>query len=52
MSSPATWLYRGRLKILRVIAHDTERGDRDFYLSRSHYTDIDPTSKERAAKQE
>ena len=26
---------------------DTERGDQDFCLSRLHYTDTDPTSKER-----
>ena len=35
--------------ILRAAIHETERGDRDFCLSRSHYTDTDPTRKERAA---
>ena len=37
------------LTILRAATHETERGDRDFCLSRSHYTDPDPTSRERAA---
>ena len=38
-----------RLTILRAATHETERGDHDFCLSRSHYTDNDPTSRERAA---
>ena len=38
-----------RLTILRAATHETELGDHDFYLSRSHYTDTDPTSRERAA---
>ena len=29
--------------------HETERGDHDFCLRQSHYTDTDPTSRERAA---
>ena len=33
-----------RLTILRVATHETEWGDHDFCLSRSHYTDTDPTS--------
>ena len=33
----------------REIDRQTERGDFDFCLSRSHYTDTDPISKERAA---
>ena len=37
-----------RLTILRAATLETELGDHDFYLSRSHYTDTDPTSKERA----
>ena len=40
-------LYRG-LTILRAATHETELGDHDFCLSRSHYTDTDPTSRERA----
>ena len=53
-SSPTTRLYRGRaprqrLTILRAATHETELVDHDFCLSRSHYTDIDPTSRERAA---
>ena len=36
-----------RLTILRAATHETELGD--FCLSRSHYTDTDPTSRERAA---
>ena len=39
----------GRLNILRAATHETELGDHDFCLSRSHYTDTDPTSRERAA---
>ena len=38
-----------RLTILRAATHETERGGHDFCLSRSHYTDTDPTSRERAA---
>ena len=38
-----------RLTILRAATHETELGDHDFYLSRSHYTDTDPTSRERAS---
>ena len=35
--------------ILRAVTHETDLGDHDFCLSRSHYTDTDPTSRERAA---
>ena len=38
-----------RLTILRAATHETDLGDHDFYLSRSHFTDTDPTSRERAA---
>ena len=54
-SSSTTRLYRGRaprqerLTILRAATHETELNDHDFCLSRSHYTDTDPTSRERAA---
>ena len=53
-SSSTTWIYRGRaqdlrLTILRDATPETELGDHDFCLSRSHYTDTDPTSRERAA---
>ena len=54
-SSTATRLYRGRaprqerLTILRAATHETELGDHDFCLSRSHYTGTDPTCRERAA---
>ena len=50
-SSSTTRLYRGRaprqerLTILRAATHETELGDHDFCLSRSHYTDTDPTCK-------
>ena len=37
------------LIILHAATHETELGDHDFCLSRSHYTDTDPTSRERAA---
>ena len=37
------------LTILRAATHDTELGDYDFCLSRSHYTDTDPTSRKRVA---
>ena len=53
-SSSTTRLYRGRaprqerLTILRAATHETELGDHDFCLSRSHYTDTDPTCRERA----
>ena len=55
------WLYKfisrtgpktERLTILRAAKHEIELGDHDFYLSWSHYTDTDPTSRERAAKAE
>ena len=54
-SSSTTRLYRGRvprqerLTIVRAATHETELGDHDFCLSRSHYTDTDPTCRERAA---
>ena len=38
-----------RLTILRAATHETELGDHDFCLSRSQYTDTDPTSWKRAA---
>ena len=38
-----------RLTILRAATHETELGDHGFCLSRSHFTDTDPTSRERAA---
>ena len=38
-----------RLTILRAATHETELGDHDFCLSRSHYTDTDPTSREQVA---
>ena len=53
-SSSTTRLYRGRaprqerLTISRAATHETELGDHDFCLSRSHYTDTDPTCRERA----
>ena len=37
------------LTILCAATHETELADHDFCLSRSHYTDTDPTSRERAA---
>ena len=54
-SSSTTRLYRGRaprqerLTILRAATHETELGDHGFCFSRSHYTDTDPASRERAA---
>ena len=54
-SSSTTRLYRGRaprqerLTILRAATHETELGDHDFCLSRSHYKDTDPNCRERAA---
>ena len=41
----------GRMTILRAVTHEEERGDHDFCLSRSYYTDTDPTSRERVAKE-
>ena len=41
-----------RLTILRAATHETELGDHDFCFSRSHYTDTDQTSRERAATAE
>ena len=38
-----------RLTILRAATNETELRDHEFCLSRSHYTDTDPTSRERAA---
>ena len=38
-----------RLTILRAATHETELGDHDFCLSRSHHTDTDSTSGEWAA---
>ena len=38
-----------RLTFLRAATHKIELGDYDLCLSRSHYTDTDPTSRERAA---
>ena len=51
-SSSTTKLCRGRaprLTILRDATHETERGEHDFCLSRSHYNGTDPTSRERVA---
>ena len=53
--SSVTRLSRGRVPRLMsenfTCCHtETEQEDHDFCLSRSHYTDIDPTSKERAAR--
>ena len=41
-----------RLTILRAATHETELGDHDFCLSRSYYSDTDPTSRERTATAE
>ena len=38
-----------RLTILSAATYETELGDHDFCLSRSHYTDTDPTTRERVA---
>ena len=38
-----------RLTILHAATHETELGDYDFCLSRSHCTDTDATSREQAA---
>ena len=35
-----------RMTILRAATHETELGDDDFCLSRSHYTHTDPTSRD------
>ena len=53
----ATRLYRDRsqdlsLTFLSAATHETRWGDHDFCLSRSHYTDTDPNSRERAATKE
>ena len=47
MSFSTTRLYRGRIP--RPTSDNFELGDHDFCLSRSHYTDTDPTSRDRAA---
>ena len=41
-----------RLTISRAATHEIELGDHDFCLSRSRYTDTDPTSGEWAATAE
>ena len=41
-----------RLTILRATTHETELADHDSCLSRSHYTDTDPTSRERWSQRE
>ena len=38
-----------RLTILRAATHETELEDHDFCISRSHYTNTHPTSRERTA---
>ena len=38
-----------RMTILHAATHETQLGDHDFCLSRSHYTDTDLTSRERTA---
>ena len=38
------------MTILRAATYETELGDHDFCLSRSHYIDNDPTSGQRAAR--
>ena len=54
-SRKCNWLWvllmprQERLTILRAATHETELGDHGFCFSRSHYTDTDPTSRERAA---
>ena len=53
-SSSTTRLCRGRVPRLTsdnfTCCHtETERGDHDFCLSRTHYTDTDPTSREQVA---
>ena len=49
LSYVATGSQDWHLTILRAATHKTEWRDNDFCLSRSHYTDTDPTSRERAA---
>ena len=44
-----TGLKTERLTILRAATHETELKDDDFCLCRSHYTDTDPTNRERVA---
>ena len=39
-----------RLRILHVATHETELGDHDFCLSRSHYTDTNPIGKRKEKK--
>ena len=54
-SSSTTRLYRGRFPRLTIVSaatHETELEDHDICLSRSHYTDTEPTSGEREAKAE
>ena len=50
-SSSTTRLYRGRVPRLTsdnfTCCHTGEWGDHDFCLTRSHYTDTHPTSRER-----
>ena len=54
-SSSTTRLYSARVPrqsvgqfyVLPACHTKTELGDHDFFLSRSHYTDTDPTSRER-----
>ena len=51
-SSSTIRLYHGRAPrqtILGASTHETELGDHDFCLSRSHYTDTDSTSRKREA---
>ena len=53
-STTRSRLYRGRVPRLtsdnlRAATHETERGDHDFCLRWSYYTDTDPSSRERAA---
>ena len=53
-SLSTTRLYPGRAPRLTsdkfyVLPHTRQLGDRDFCLSRSHYTDTNQTSRERAA---
>ena len=48
-SLSATKLYRGRVPRMtpdNFTCYHTERGDHDFCLSRLHYTDTDPISRE------
>ena len=40
-----------RLTILHAATHETELGVHDFCLSRSHYTDTDPASRERIQRE-